>query len=278
MAPVLETKFETLAVTSPSEHVLEVRLNRPNKLNAMNRAFWREIRECFQAISTETEWRSVVVTAAGKMFTAGLDLKDHADGFFGDQDDVGRAAYHQRIHVKQYQDSFTALEECPIPVIACIHNGCYGGGVDLACAADIRLCSRDTVFCIKEVDVGLAADVGTLQRLPKIVGNESLVREWAYTARTVPAVEAQSCGLVSRVCPDREAVREAGLEMARLIAAKSPIAVAGTKRHLVFSRDHTVQQGLEYVATWNAAMLQSHDLVDAMQASVTKKPPIFSKL
>eukprot|EP00658_Telonema_sp_P-2_P078781 TRINITY_DN7465_c0_g1_i1.p1 TRINITY_DN7465_c0_g1~~TRINITY_DN7465_c0_g1_i1.p1 ORF type:complete len:245 (-),score=36.53 TRINITY_DN7465_c0_g1_i1:172-906(-) len=244
----------------------------------MSKTFWREIRECFQQIGNDTEWRCVLLTAAGRMFTAGLDLPDHASGFFEQGDDVGRTAYHQRRHVLAYQESFTAIEECPIPVISCVHGGCYGGGVDLICASDIRLCSCDAVFCIKEVDVGLAADVGTLQRLPKIVGNESLVREWAFTARMVSAQEALQCGLVSRVLPDHEQLRKAGLELAATIASKSPIAVAGTKRNLVFSRDHTVKDGLEYVATWNAAQLQSSDVPTAISAGMAKEKAVFSKL
>jgi len=153
MASILELKFESLIVSSPCPHVLEVQINRPKKLNAMNRAFWREFRECFHAIARDTKWRVAVITAAGKIFTAGLDLTDHSESSNGPvRADVGRAAYHQRVHVKEYQDSFTAIEECPIPVIACVHSGCYGGGVDLICASDIRLCSKDTVFCIKEVN------------------------------------------------------------------------------------------------------------------------------
>jgi len=128
------------------------------------------------------------------------------------------------------------------------------------------------------VDVGLAADVGTLQRLPKVVGNDSLVREWCYTARPILADEAKSCGLVSHVYEDQAAVRQAGIDMAALIATKSPMAVVGTKRNLVFSRDHTVKDGLEYVATWNAAALQSDDLTNAIKAQMRKKTPTFSKL
>jgi len=280
---VLHQSFETLQLSSPAEHVIEVKLNRPKKLNAMNKVFWREIRQAFEGIGQDTQWRAAILSANGKIFTAGLDLMDHSDGFFGGSDDeedrdVGRASYHQRKHVLDYQASFTAVEECPIPVIACVHSACVGGGVDLICASDMRLCSEDATFCIKEVDVGLAADVGTLQRLPKIVGNDSLIREWAYTARKVGSKEALSCGLVSRICASREALYAAGLELASLIASKSPVAVAGTKRNLLYSRDHSVKDSLEYVATWNGAMLQSNDLVNAIQASMNKQKPTFSKL
>jgi delta(3,5)-delta(2,4)-dienoyl-CoA isomerase len=137
---------------------------------------------------------------------------------------------------------------------------------------------QDAFFQIKEVDIGLAADVGTLQRLPKIVGNDSLVRELSYTARRMMADEALQMGLVSKVCPDKEALLAAALEVAKTIAEKSPIAVQGTKINLIYSRDHSVASGLHYMQTWNAAMLQSDDLMKAAVASMTKEKPLFAKL
>ncbi|KAK2510451.1 hypothetical protein Q9233_017727 [Columba guinea] len=173
----------------------------------------------------------------------------------------------------QFQESFTALEKCPKPVIAAIHGACVGAGVDLISACDIRFCSQDAWFQVKEVDIGLAADVGTLQRLPKIVGSQSLVNELAFTARKMMAPEAQSCGLVSRVFADKEALLAGALEVAVAIAARSPVAVQGTKVNLLFSRDHSVPEGLRYVATWNMAMLQTEDILKSVQASMDKKGP-----
>jgi len=157
----------------------QVMLNRPEASNAMNSLFWVECRECFRRIKDDHAVRAVVISGAGRNFTAGLDLKDAGGGGGPRQDDIGRRAYASHDHILEIQESFNAIEDCSKPVIACAHGACYGGGIDLLCACDIRLCAEGTQFCIKEVDVGLAADVGTLQRLPKIVGNDSKVRELA---------------------------------------------------------------------------------------------------
>ena len=245
-------------------------LNRPERMNAMNGQFWVECRDCFHRVKQDDDVRCCIISGAGRAFTAGLDLQDTGGGT-GDIQDVGRRAYamHDSI-METHQASFTAIEECAKPVIVCTHGATYGGGIDLMAACDIRMCAADTKFCIKEVDVGLAADVGALQRLPKIVGNDSKVRELAYTARVFEAAEALAIGLVGDVHETQEGMMAAALEMAELIASKSPLAVSGTKRNLIYSRDHTVAEGLEYVATWNAAMLQSRDMMDSMKAFMKK--------
>lgn len=195
-------------------------------------------------------------------------------------DDVSRRFRLLQGLIARYQDSFTSIEKCNKPVIAAIHAACVGGGVDLVTAADIRLCTEDTFFQIKEVDIGLAADVGTLQRMPKVVGNESLVRELAYTARKMFADEALRLGLVSRIFRDKEAMIANALEMASLIASKSPVAVQGTKEQLNFARGHSVDEGLENMKLWNAAHLQSEDVRIAAMAQMDRSapPPTFSKL
>lgn len=192
------------------------------------------------------------------------------------------------------------MERCPQPVITCIHGACIGGefiyhnkifvdspyvlfisiaGVDLVLASDIRLASKDAWFSIKEVDIGLAADVGTLQRIEKCTGNSSLVRELAYTARKFDAEEALRFGMISKVLPTREALEAYALDMATQIASKSPIGILGTKVNLLYSRDHSVKDSLEYIQAWNAAMLQTGDLAKAAMASLTKGgQPDFSKL
>lgn len=280
-APVSVTTmaWETLCVSSPSPHVVHVELNRPKKLNAMNAAFWREFKEVFTLLATDEDCRAVVLSGRGKLFTAGLDITDPGNmAFGGGRKGVGRKALHARSHVMKLQDAFTAMERCPQPVLAACHSGVIGGGIDLVLACDMRWCSEDVWFQIKEVDIGLCADVGTLQRLPKVVGNESLVRELSYTARKLRAPEALRLGLVSRVCKDRETMVTEAIECATLIASKSPLAIAGTKRNLLFARDHTVRDGLEYVATWNASMLQSGDVMTAIMANMKKQKAIFSSL
>ena len=283
--------YTTLEVSRPSEHVALVELNRPRKRNAMNRAMWAEIRSAFESLGADGSVRAIVVAGRGLSFSAGLDLSDHMDVFGGGDgggggaegadgaDDVGRKALRLRKFILSYQEALSAIERCPQPVVAAVHGACVGGGVDLVCACDIRVAAADAYFCIKEVDIGLAADVGVLQRLARQVGSESLVRELAYTARRMPAQEAARAGFVSAdVRADRAAAVEAAVALATEIASKSPIAVVGTKEMLVYARDHTVDEGLRYVASWNAAMLQSSDVTAAAMASMTKQKPVFSKL
>eukprot|EP00752_Nemacystus_decipiens_P007168 g6418.t2 len=263
----------------------------------MNAQFWLEFQKCFNRIADDTDVRAVVVSGVGEHFSAGLDLADttNFDAIGEATRDVARRAFRFRKLALAMQESFSAVERCPQPVIAAIHGACVGGAVDLACACDVRLCSEDARFCIAEVKVGLAADVGTLQRMPKIVGNESLCRELAFTGRTFGAAEAAAMGFVSRVVAAagaaaataetvgspalaavaaatsrRAEVVAASLLMASEIARQSPVAVFGTKRNLLYARDHGVRDGLEYAATWSGAALQAADLGVAMGAAAGK--------
>ncbi|KAG8448866.1 hypothetical protein GDO86_015803 [Hymenochirus boettgeri] len=285
MASEAETskyQYETLKVTTEPNHIFHVELNRPNKRNAMNKSFWREMVLCFQAIAKDTDCRVVVISGAGKMFTSGIDLLDLGSDFLQPQeDDPARIAWNLRKKISEYQETFSVIEKCSKPVIVAVHNACIGGGVDLISACDIRFCTQDAWFQVKEVDVGLAADVGTLQRLPKIIRSQSLVNELAFTARKMMSDEAKRCGLVSRVFPDKESLLSAAFDLASDIASKSPVAVQGTKVNLVYSRDHSVQESLDFMACWNMSMLQSQDVLKSAQAAMEKKQPkdvTFSKL
>lgn len=274
--------YTTLAVNQPAKYITHVELHRPEKRNAMNKAFWREMVECFCQIAEDKECRAVVFSGSGKMFTAGIDLMDLAgDLLHPDVEDAARTAWYIRRVISKFQDTFSVIEKCPKPVVVAIHGACIGGGVDMITACDIRLCTQDAWFQVKEVDIGLAADVGTLQRLPKVIGSRSLVNELALTARKMYADEAKSCGLVSRVFPDKESMMTQALEIAGEIAGRSPVAVQGTKVNLLYSRDHSVPESLEYMVTWNMSMLQTQDLVKSAQAALEKKSPKevpFSKL
>nr|KAF6285574.1 enoyl-CoA hydratase 1 [Myotis myotis] len=238
--------------------------------------------ECFNKIAQDADCRAVVISGAGKMFTAGIDLVDMASDLLQPQgDDVARISWYLRSLIARYQETFSVIEKCPKPVIAAIHGGCIGGGVDLITACDIRYCAQDAFFQVKEVDVGLAADVGTLQRLPRVIGNQSLVNELAFTARKMMADEALSSGLVSRIFPDKEVMLDAAFNLAAEISSKSPVAVQGTKINLLYSRDHSVAEGLNYMASWNMSMLQTQDIVKSVQAAMEKKElkgVTFSKL
>ncbi|XP_014661376.1 PREDICTED: delta(3,5)-Delta(2,4)-dienoyl-CoA isomerase, mitochondrial-like [Priapulus caudatus] len=274
-------KYETLEVSQPSDNVLQVMLNRPEKRNAMNRIFWKEMVECFTQIDGDQDCRAVVLCAAGQTFTSGLDLTDAQEVFQAAEDkDIARRAFFLRELIRGYQESFTVIEKCKKPVLAAIHSACIGGGVDMVTACDIRYCTQDAWFEIKEVDIGLAADVGTLQRIPKIIGNDSLVRELVYTGRRLYADEAKECGLVNRVFQDKEVMLQSALDLAVLIASKSPVAVQSSKVALIYSRDHSVPESLDQMATWNMSMLQTEDIMKAVVAlmSKAKDPPNFSKL
>ncbi|XP_053761967.1 delta(3,5)-Delta(2,4)-dienoyl-CoA isomerase, mitochondrial [Panthera pardus] len=264
--------YESLRVTAAQKHILHVQLNRPEKRNAINRACWREMVECFSKIAQDPDCRAVVISGAGKLFTSGIDLTDMASDILQPQgDDVARISWQLRNLISRYQESFNVIEKCPKPVIAAIHGACIGAGVDLVTACDIRYCAQDTFFQVKEVDIGLAADVGTLQRLPKVIGNQSLVNELAFTSRKMMADEALGSGLVSRVFPNKEDMLEAAFTLAEEISTKSPVAVQSTKVNLIYSRNHSVAESLNYMATWNMSMLQTQDIVKSVQAALEKK-------
>jgi enoyl-CoA hydratase len=183
--------------------------------------------------------------------------------------DPARGAEQFRRNVLRMQDNLTALEKCRKPVLAAIHNTCIGGGVDLTCCADMRYASRDAFFSVREIDIGMTADVGTLQRLPKLIP-DGVARELAYTGRDMSAEEARAVGFVNRVFNDRKAMMAGVMDIARQIAEKSPLAVRGTKEMLLYSRDHSVAEGLDHVATWNAGMLSARDLEAGLQAQATR--------
>ncbi|GIY43547.1 delta(3,5)-Delta(2,4)-dienoyl-CoA isomerase, mitochondrial [Caerostris darwini] len=274
--------FETLTVTAPDNHILHVELNRPENYNAMNKIFWREMLDCFRKIRDDRYCRAVIISGAGNLFSAGLDYSDMQDitSQVAGKGDVARKAKFLFSLIAKYQESFNAVENCQKPVIAAIHGKCSGGGVDLICACDIRYCSEDAFFEIEEVDVGMAADMGTLQRLPKIVGNDSLVREYAFSCAKIDPQEAKTIGLVGRVFPTKEAMMTSALGLAKIIASKSPVAIQGTKVALNFSRDKSVPDGLQFMTYWNMTMLQSEDVLKAAEATINKsdKPPKYSKL
>lgn len=268
-------QFETLAV-SLEQHIATIKLNRPEKANAMNWQMWQDIRSAMQWADRTPDVRVVILEGEGKHFTSGIDLTMMMGLQAQIEDECqGRSREKLRGLVLELQDTLSSIERCRKPVLAAIHSGCVGGGVDLICCTDMRYCSADAYFTIKEIDIGMVADVGTLQRLPKLIGNQGIVREMAFTGRKVMAEEAQRIGLVNQVFETREAMQAAVREMAALIASKSPLSVRGTKEMLNYSRDHSVADGLNYIATWNAAMLMSNDLAAAMMASMAKQTPEF---
>ncbi|PHN29918.1 crotonase/enoyl-CoA hydratase family protein [Pseudomonas sp. ICMP 460] len=255
-------------------NVAHVQINRPEKVNAMNAAFWTEIIDIFQWVEDTDAVRAVVLSGAGKHFSSGIDLMMLASVANDLGKDAGRNARLLRRKILELQASFNAVDRCRKPVLAAIQGYCIGGAIDLISACDMRYAAEDAQFSIKEIDMGMAADVGTLQRLPRVIG-DGMLRELAYTGRPFGAEEARSIGLVNRVYADHASLLAGVLEIAQQIAAKSPIAVTGTKAMISYMRDHTVNDGLEYVATWNSAMLQSNDLRVAIAAHMSKQKPEF---
>jgi enoyl-CoA hydratase len=266
--------YETLSVTL-EYHIATVRLNRPEKANAMNATMWQEIRKAFQWVDETPEARVAILEGEGKLFTAGIDLQMMMGLVPQIQNECdGRTREALRRVILDLQDTLTSLERCRKPVLAAVHGACVGGGIDLITCADMRYCSADAYFTIKEIDIGMTADVGTLQRLPKLIG-EGMARELAYTGRKFSAEEAREMRLVNRVFESREALHAGVLEIATGIAAKSPLSIRGTKEMITYARDHSVADGLNYIATWNAAMLMSKDLQEAMMANLGKRAAEF---
>ena len=255
--------------------VAEVSLNRPDRSNAMNEAMWQELREAMRWADATPSVRAVVLTGAGKNFCAGIDLAmlggvakavAHAD--------PARSREALRRLILDLQDCLTSIERCRKPVLAAIQGACIGGALDMVTCCDMRYAAADAVFSVREVDVGMTADVGTLQRLPRIVP-DGVARELAYTGRNLEAGEAAAIGLVNRLFPTQEELLAGVMTIAQAIAAKSPLAVRGTKEMLNYGRDHSVADGLDHVATWNAAMLMSADLEEAMSAARERRKPVY---
>ncbi|PVV03860.1 hypothetical protein BB560_001636 [Smittium megazygosporum] len=278
MTEVKNMKFETLTVELSSTGVLLVKFNRPDRLNAVNPQMWEDLKSCFTAIRTDGNVRSVVLAANGKVFCSGLDLKETKIISPGAYGDVARKGYYQRLAIIDLQDSISAIENCDKPVICAVQNACIGAGIDIITASDVRYCSEDAFFMVKEVDIGMAADVGTLQRLPKVVSNDSWVREICYTTRRIDSKEASEQGLISKVFPNSDTVLAEAIKTANIIASKSPVAIVSTKHLLNFSRDHTVEEGLKYTALWNALAHNTGDMKTAISSFFQKTQPKFSKL
>jgi len=269
--------YETFDFTV-ADHVATITFNRPDKANAMVLPFWQELVDVFAEIEDRPEIRAVVIASTGKHFTGGLDLSA-----FGDiaadmlQGDRGRVGEQMRRTVAEMQETFAVIDRCRVPVLAAIQGGCVGGGVDLISACDMRYCTADAWFCIQEINIGMTADVGTLQRLPHLIPS-GLVRELAYTGRRLGAGEAATAGLVNAVFDHHDAMLAAVAEIARTIASKSPLAIHGTKEMLNYTRDHDTADALNYMQVWQAGMFLTGDLMEQIQANQQKREARFADL
>ncbi|KGO33365.1 MAG: crotonase/enoyl-CoA hydratase family protein [Desulfoprunum sp.] len=265
--------FETLSI-SETDGVVHIELNRADKANAMNGAMWKELRSAFAWLSTSSA-RVGVLSGQGKHFTAGIDL-DMLTEIRSEIADLSEGRRQERLKeiIVELQETISAAESCKKPILAAIHGACMGAGIDLVTACDMRYATEDARFSVKEVDLAIVTDVGTLQRLPKIIG-EGLARELAFTGRVFDGNEAHAMKLVNQVFTDKDSLMTAVLKTAAEIASKSPLTIRGIKDTLNYSRDHSVAEGLSYVSAKNAAILFSSDLSEAMSAAQQKRKGRF---
>ena len=256
-------------------HVAWLWLNNPDKLNVMGKPFWTDFPLAVRELADDPEVWVVVVAAKGRAFSAGLDLKtmggsigmDGAEGMLGGRDKLLKEIMH-------LQEAFTLIEESPKPFIAAVHGFCIGGGLDLMAVCDIRLASADAVISLREARMAIVADLGSLQRLPAIIG-KGMLRELAFTGKDIDATRAKEIRLLNEVYPDQNALYAAADKLANEIAGNSPLVVQGIKRILNFGEGKSVKDALQFVATWNSSFLLSEDLMEAFQAFAQKRPPEF---
>jgi enoyl-CoA hydratase len=268
--------LETLSV-SIENHIAHIQLSRPDALNSMVPSFWRELPAVVRKIDAESQARVIVISSQGKHFSAGMDLSVFTNMAKDFQGEPARRAERSRRWILELQDSFNALEEVRMPVLVAVQGGAIGGAVDMICAADSRYCTQDAFFTIKETELGMTADVGTLQRLPHLMP-QGLVRELAYTGRNMPSSEAKECGFINQVFENQHTMLEGVMKIAGKIAMHSPMAVAGCKEMINYTRDHNVSDSLIYMATWQSGMLQMPDVNEAMAAGQERRLPVYDEL
>jgi enoyl-CoA hydratase len=271
--------IESCFAVSIENNIAHIVLNRPEAFNAMPRRFWNELPVLVNDINDNAKARVIVISSTGKHFTAGMDISVFTDGegvsaSGGDQHTRAEAF---RQFVLKLQDSFSCLDNARIPVIAAIQGGCIGAGVDMTSACDIRYATSDAFFQIAEINIGMTADVGTFPRLCKLIP-EGWVRELAYAGRRLSAQRAKEIGLVNEVFATQEEMLAHVMELAREIATKAPVAVAGSKRMINYARDHTIADGLDYIATWQAGMFAPPHMMEAFAAKAQKREPVFPDL
>ena len=256
--------------------IAHLRLSRPDQLNSMIPAFWTELPSAVAELNAREGTRVIVLSSTGRHFTSGMDLSVFKEG---SQLKTDTSLDRERLRslILNLQDSFNCLERSRVPVMAAIQGGCIGGGVDLVCACDLRYATSTAFFCIQEINIGIMADLGTLQRLPKLIP-EGIVRELAYTGDRMPADRAKACGLVNEVFETQEKMLEQVMTVARKIAGRSPLAIAASKEAISYVRDHSVADALQRTADWQAAIFDRGHLLESVQASQEKREPSFPDL
>lgn len=257
--------------------VAHLQLNRPERLNTMSPPFFPALRDAVRALGDAGEARVLVISSTGKHFCAGMALDVFGSGDALLATSTARARLRFQESLRRLMDCFSALEEARFPVICAVQGGCIGGALDLASACDIRVCSADAFFTVQEITIGMAADLGVLQRLPKIVA-PGLAREMAYTGDRVGAERALQIGLVNAVLPDTAALHEHAMRLAQTIASKSPLAIAGSKLALNHARDHATAAALEQMTLLQSAIFDVDEMKIAIEAWKGKTTPAFDDL
>ena len=262
------------------EHLATVTLNRPAQANTLTLESLDELRACFEHVATLPAVRAVLLAGAGPRFCAGIELTT-LQKLLADNSGPTACEARRRLAlfngIRKMQESISALERCPVPVVVAMHGACVGGGIDLACAADIRYAARSTIFSVREVDVAIVADLGTLARLSPIVG-EGRARELALTGRNFDGAEAERLGFTTACFEDAAATLAAARAAAVALASKSPLAVTGTKAVLLERNKAERQASLEHVAWRNASTLVSADIAEALRAMAERRKPVFARL
>lgn len=261
---------------SAEHHVAHLVLNRPAELNTMHPLFWRELDAVLSQLHQEGTARALVISSTGRHFSAGMALETFAGAIsMDDQSPEGRAAIFDTL--TEMQATFSKLENLRMPVIVAIQGGCIGGAVDMVTACCMRYASADAFFCIQEINIGMVADVGTLQRLPKLLPM-ALVKELAYTGRRLSADKALAHGLVNEVLPTHEATVAAALQAAKEIASKPPVAIWGTKQVLHYARDHSTEDSLRHMGWLQGAIWSNANVREAISAMQQKREAKFAPL
>lgn len=265
-------------VLSIDNKIAHIKFNRPDAFNSMNIDFWQEFPLVINDINNNYSARVIVISSTGKHFCAGMDLSVFTQKKADKNIELGRKHEQLRRSILKLQASFNILEEARIPVLIAIQGGCIGGAVDMVSAADCRYCTRDAFFSIEEIKLGMTADLGTLQRLPKLI-SMGLVKELAYTGRRMPAIEAKESGLVNHIYDNQESMLKGVMEIAAEIAARSPLAVSGSKEMINYARDHSVSDSLNYMSVWQSGMFQpQNDMMETFTAKTEKREPEFEEL
>lgn len=256
--------------------VAHLRLSRPEASNALDLSFWRDFGPALRALDATGKVRALVISGDGRNFCAGMDISVFSSGAILNTDTAAdRQAFHQA--ARELQETLTWIERVRFPVIAAVQGACVGAGLDLVAACDLRLAAAGAYFRIEEINIGMMADVGSLQRLPHILP-EAVVRELAYLGTSLTADRAERLGFVNAVLPDPEALLAAALEMAKAMAAKAPLAISGSKAAITYARDHTVAEGLEWAAVMQGSIWSTADILAAIQARMTRTPAEFARL